>query len=232
MKKLFVTSHVLRLSAIGIALGAWAPGSTAVVRAQTRADFSGTWALDMKKTRDVPPDLKAYTLTVKQEGQQLTYETKVEGDPNPAKPGPAGSHDAQTVGPPAHPTASSAGIPSGNTPTNENGPGTSNSRTVLAPGRAMAMVIRHLTCTLDGKEVTREIGGASPGQIRRKAFWRKGEKTIELDIARDFDVQGRNFTSTVKELWELSDDGKTLKIKRTVNLLAGWDEATLVFIKQ
>ena len=187
----------------------------------------------MKKTRELPPDLKSYTLTVKQEDQQFTLESKLEGDPNPAKPDQAGpGHESNVTGPPAHPTASTIGIQSGSTPTNENGPGTSNSRTVMARGRALAMVIRRMTCTLDGKESAREVGGISPGQIRRKAFWRKGDKTLEINLARDFDIQGSKVTSTVKELWEISDDGKVLKIKRTVNLLAGWDEVTLVFAKQ
>jgi len=232
MKKRFVSSYVLRIT-LGIVIGGWVLGLGATAQAQTRANFSGTWVLDTKKTHDLPPDLKNYTLTVTQDGQQLSFESKVEGDPNPARPEQsAPAHDAQPAGPPAHPTASTIGISSGNTPSNENGPGTSNSRTVLARGRAMALIIRHLNCSLDGKEVSRDVGGALPGQIRRKAFWRKGDKSLEIDIARDFDVQGNKFTSTVKEQWDLSDDGKTLRIKRTVNLLAGWDETTLVFNKQ
>jgi hypothetical protein len=211
--------------------GALLFGLQVTAKAQSRTNFSGTWVLDTKKTRDLPPDLKSYTLTVKQEDQHLSLESKVEGDPNPAKQESGSSHDTN-AGPPPHPTASTVGIPSGNTPTNENGPGTSNSRTVMARGRALAMVIRRMSCTLDGKESAREVGGISPGQIRRKAFWRKGDKTLEINLARDFEVQGSKFTSTVKELWELSDDGKVLKIKRTVNLLAGWDEATLIFTKQ
>lgn len=221
MKKLFVSIIVSTVLLFGLLVTA---------TAQTRTNFSGTWVLDTKKTRDLPPDLKSYTLTVKQEDQQFSLESKLEGDPNPVK-----SDHAQTgldAGPPAHPTASTVGIQGGSTPTNENGAGTSNSRTVMARGRALAMVIRRMNCTLDGKESAREVGGISPGQIRRKAFWRKGDKTLEINLARDFDVQGNKVTSTVKELWELSDDGKVLKIKRTVNLLAGWDEATLVFNKQ
>src|SRR5262249_3460525 len=135
-------------------------GLCVAAQAQSRTNFSGTWVLDLKKTRDVPPDLKGYTLTVTQDGQQLSFESKVEGDPNPARPEQsAPSHDAQPPGPRAPPTASTIGIPSGNTPTNENGPGTSNSRTVLARGRAMALIIRHLSCSLDGKEVSRDVGG-------------------------------------------------------------------------
>ncbi len=45
-------------------------------------------------------------------------------------------------------------------------------------------------------------------------------------------MQGKTVTSTVKEVWELSEDGKVLKVKRTVNLLAGWDETTMVCMKQ
>jgi hypothetical protein len=228
MKKFLVLTTVS-----GALLCALVLGLCAAAQAQSRTNFSGTWALDQKKTHDLPPDLKSYTLTITQDGQQLSFESKVEGDPNPARPDQSSaSRDAQPAGPPAHPTTSTVGIPSGNTPTNENGPGTSNSRTVLARGRALALIIRHLSCSLDGKEVSRDVGGALPGQIRRKAFWRKGDRSLEIDIARDFDVQGRKFTSTVKEQWDLSDDGKTLKIKRTVNLLAGWDETTLVFNKQ
>jgi len=232
MKKRFVSSYVLRIT-LGIVIGGWVLGLGATAQAQTRANFSGTWVLDTKKTHDLPPDLKNYTLTVTQEPQQLSFESKVEGDPNPVRPEQSGSgQDSHTVGPPAHPTASTVGIPSGSTPTHENGPGTSNSRTVLARGRALALIIRRLTCSLDGKEAIREVGGVLPGQIRRKAFWRKPDRSLEINIARDFDVQGGKFTSTVKELWELSDDGKTLRIKRTVNLLAGWDETTLVFTRQ
>jgi hypothetical protein len=102
----------------------------------------------------------------------------------------------------------------------------------MARGRALSLVIRRMSCTLDGKEAAREVGGISPGQIRRKAIWKKAEKSLEFNIARDFDVQGKTVTSTVKELWELSDDGKVLKVKRTVNLMAGWDETTLFFTKQ
>ncbi len=67
----------------------------------------------------------------------------------------------------------------------------------------------------------REFGA----DIDIKAFW-------EIYLERDFEVQGNQFTSYVREVWELADGGKVLKIKRTVNLLAGWDETTLVFNRE
>lgn len=223
MKKLFVSTAVLSTLVFGVSV---------IGMAQSKPDFSGTWVLDTKKTHDLPADLKSYTLTVTQDQQRITFESKVDGDLTPQpKPDSSGAVQEAHVAVP-HPTASTTGIQGATLPSNENGPGTSNSRTVMARGRALGLVIRHMTCTLDGKEVAREVGGLSPGQIRRKALWKKGDKSLEFNLARDFDFQGSKVTSTVKELWELSEDGKVLKIKRTVNLLAGWDETTLVFNKQ
>lgn len=202
------------------------------VRAQARANFSGTWVLDQKKLNTPVPNLKSYTLVVNQNDQQITMGYKVEGDlePSPAQDHSAAGPQTHNAAPAPQPVASTAGISS--SPEGDNGVGMGSSRTVMAPGRALALVIRHMTCTLDGKEAVREVGGLTPGQIRRKAQWRKGAKGLEINITRDFDIQGKSVTSTVKEQWELSPDEKVLKIKRTVNLLAGWDEVTLIFTKQ
>ncbi len=224
MKKLFVSMSVLSVFVLGVCFQA---------QAQSRTNFSGTWTLDMKKTRDLPPELKSYTLTVKQDEQQISYESKVEGDLNARhKQDQTGTAtDTPIAAALAQPHSSgAAGV--GNPVVSDHSASGSGSGKVMARGRALGMVIRRLTCTLDGKEAAREVGGISPGQIRRRANWKKAEKSLEFNIARDFDVQGKIVTSTVKELWELSDDGKVLKVKRTVNLLAGWDETTLVFIKQ
>lgn len=218
MKKYVVT--------ITFCVALWS-GAHIGVAAQARGNFSGTWALDTKKTRDVPPDLKSYTLTVNQDEQQISVESKVDGELNPAAGQPNNLSTAET---PSHSTLGGSNIATATSDTHTAG---GNSRpVVLARGRALATVIRRMHCRLDGQEESREIGGLSPGKIRRKAQWRRGDKTLELTLVRDFDIEGTQRTSTVKELWELTDGGKVLKIKRTVNLLAGWDEATLFFTKQ
>lgn len=223
MKKLFVSMSVLSVFVLGVCFQA---------QAQSRTNFSGTWTLDMKKTRDLPPELKSYTLTVKQDEQQISYESKVEGDLN-ARPKQDQTGTATDMPIAASlPQANSSAVSVGNPVVSDHSAHGSGSGKVMARGRAFGMVIRRMSCTLDGKETAREVGGISPGQIRRRANWKKAEKSLEFNIARDFDVQGKIVTSTVKELWELSDDGKVLKVKRTVNLLAGWDETTLVFTKQ
>jgi hypothetical protein len=193
--------------------------------AQNRPNFSGTWLLDLKKSGEVPPELKSYALTVKQDEQQITIDAKIEGDINPEVKADHTAHGPSSV------LLTTTNATSN--PTNQDeGGSASPHKIVIAKGRALALVIRHLNCSLDGKESTREVGGITPGQIKRKAQWRKGDKTLELNLVREIEVQGSKFTSTVRELWQMSEDGKTLKIKRTVNLLAGYDETTLTFVKQ
>jgi hypothetical protein len=215
-----------------IMLGAMMFGTDGSVQAQARANFSGTWVLDQKKLNTPVPNLKSYTLIVNQNEQQITIACKVDGDlepssaPDQSRPG----HETHSAAPAPQTVASPAAISIN--PESDNGVGMSSSRTVMAPGRALALVIRQMTCSLDGKEAVREVGGLTPGQIRRKVQWKKSPRNLEINITRDFDFQGKTLTSTVKEQWELSGDEKVLKIKRTVNLLAGWDEVTLVFTKQ
>ena len=223
MKKQFAAITLLGTMLIGFGV---------VAAAQTRADFSGTWALDVKKTRDVPADLKSYHLTVKQDEKQISVESKVEGNLSPAtvadpnkSPQSSAQHAINTAVAGGGSSTGSVGGGAGDATSGGN-------KIVFAPGRALATVFRRFTCDLDGKEVVREAGGLSPGKMKRRASWRKGDKALEVYLERDFEVQGNQFTSYVKEIWELAEGGKVLKIKRTVNLLAGWDETTLVFNRE
>ncbi|MFN0110770.1 MAG: hypothetical protein ACKVZH_18070 [Blastocatellia bacterium] len=200
--------------------------------AQARVDFSGTWTLDAKKTRDVSADLKSYQLTVKQDDKQISVESKVDGNLLPATgndhPKPAQSAAQHAVNNAAAGGGSSTGTVGGGAGDSVSG----GNKVVFAHGRALATVFRRFSCDLDGKEAIRETSGLSPGKMKRRASWKKGEKALEIYLERDFEVQGNLFTSYVKEVWELADGGKVLKIKRTVNLLAGWDETTLVFNRE
>lgn len=212
--------------------GAMLIGFGIVAAAQTHSDFSGTWVLDTKKTRDVPPNLKSYHLMVKQDDQQIAVESKIEGslDPTPGQdPSKAPQHTSAQ-------NAVNTAVAGGGSSTGSVGGGAGDAvsggnRIVLARGRALATVFRRFTCNMDGKETIRETSGLSPGKLKRRATWKKGDKALEIYLERDFDVQGNQFTSYVRETWDLAEGGKVLRIKRTVNSLAGWDEATLVFNK-
>jgi len=223
MNKLFAKITLCSVLLIGLSV---------VVAAQAPADFSGTWVLDLKKTRDVPTDLKAYHLTVKQDEKQISVESKIEGSLTPAA-----TQDQNRPPQTAAQNAINTAVSTGGSSTGSVGGGATDgtsggNKVVFAHGRALATVFRRFSCDLDGKVSVREVGGLNPSKLKRRAFWRKGDKTLEIHLERDYEVQGNQFTSYVKELWELAEGGKVLKIKRTVNLLAGWDETTLVFNRE
>jgi hypothetical protein len=196
----------------------------------TQTDYSGTWVLDKSKTRNLPPKLQSYTMVVTQTEEQLTVETKVEGDLRPPRhesdedfpggggpPGGPGGEGGfpggpQTGGPP--PEGPGGDFPGGGPPSG-----------VMALG----MVIPSATYLLDGKETTVELEGRMPGTATLKAKWAKDKKAIELSAVRHVEFQGNRMSFTTKETWKLSADGEVLNLQRTVETLRGTDTVKLTF---
>jgi hypothetical protein len=90
-----------------------------------------------------------------------------------------------------------------------------------------------MTYTLDGKETTRDVEGI-PGSsgVKIKGSMEKDGK-LKLSSSRTgTDRDGQPSTRTTKETWELSADGKTLKIKRESESPRGSMSSDLVFVKK
>ena len=66
----------MRLSKATLACSALLLLAAAAVYADTRPNFAGTWELDQSRSHSIPPDIKQ-TMTVAQEGDRITVETKV-----------------------------------------------------------------------------------------------------------------------------------------------------------
>lgn len=179
----------------------------ALCTAPAQTDLSGTWVLDKDKTRNLPPQLEEYTIVVTQSEQQLTVETKVEGDFRPPEREP-GQGFPGGGGFPGGPGG--GGFPGG--------PGGGRSPGGGPPSGLMAlrMVIPNATYSLDGKETTAQVEGPMPGTATLKAKWAKDGKALELFSVRDADLGGRSVTFTSKERWTLSEGGEVLKIQRSV----------------
>lgn len=103
------------------------------------------------------------------------------------------------------------------------------------------MSLPKATYTLDGKETTHEIearGGAegqpSPAGARLalKANWKKGGKILELQSTRKFKTPEGDLSMTNKDRWELSEDGQTLIVKRSLDMPMGVEEIKLVLTRQ
>ncbi len=206
--------------------------------APAQTDFSGTWVLDKEKTRNLPSQLEGYTMVVTQSEQQLTVETKVEGDLRP----PARESGERSPRGGGFPGGAGGGFPGGSSGGGfpggpggggfPGGPGGRFPRGGPPSGLlALGMVIPSATYLLDGKETTAELEGRMPGTATLKAKWAKDRKALELSAVRQVDFQGNSVTFTSKETWKLSEDGEVLNLQRTVETPHGTDTVKLTFRK-
>lgn len=92
--------------------------------------------------------------------------------------------------------------------------------------------VQTLTYKLDGSETKGELAGRLAGPATLKAKWKSDGKVLELSAARRLSAQGTEYTVTVKDRFELIEDGKALKMLRTVESPRGAQESTWVFNKQ
>lgn len=87
------------------------------------------------------------------------------------------------------------------------------------------------TYSLDGKETKIDQegpNGAIPVVLKAKADGGK----LELTSSRTFNTPMGEMTATKKEVWSLSDEGKTLTVVRENTTPRGTSSSTLVFVKK
>jgi hypothetical protein len=87
------------------------------------------------------------------------------------------------------------------------------------------------TYTLDGKETSIEADGPM-GKIPVKLKAELEAGKLKLSSSRTFNTQMGEVTMTTKETWTLSDDGKTLTVKRDTESPRGTNSSEMVFTKK
>jgi hypothetical protein len=206
-------------------------------------DFSGEWALDKSRTSDLPSTLESYTMNVTQDAEQLTIETDWQGDLGMrGRRGGFGGKGGRRRGEGGLPGGSGqgGGFPGGRGQGGGPGGGFSLPKEAVV-GMALRMVPPKAVYSLDGKETlqqveARESGDGRPpqpgGSIAFKANWKKGGRTLELQSNRKFETPEGERSMTSKDRWELSEDGNTLTVQRTIDMPMGVEEVKLVFAKQ
>lgn len=88
------------------------------------------------------------------------------------------------------------------------------------------------TYTLDGKEtsINQETPmGAIPVKLKAELG---GDGKLKLSSARTMNTQMGEMTITTKETWTLSEDGKTLTVKRDMETPRGTNSSEMVFTKK
>ncbi len=95
--------------------------------------------------------------------------------------------------------------------------------------RVLALTMPNGSFALNGQECTVDLQGRMQGQATVKAKWVKGGKDLELDVNRQLDLQGSTVDLKSKERWNLSDDGQTLVVERSMKGPRGSQSAKLTF---
>lgn len=217
-------------------------------------DLSGTWVLDKTKTSDLPPTLESYTLSVEQTQEQLIVATQLRGEiprrvmgrgPG-GQGGPGGGRGGGGFPGGGAGGPGGGGIPGGSAggPGGGGFPGGGGGFSIpkdAVMGMALQMGVQQATYQLDGKETVVELeprqgGEGQPqqpgGSLVLKASWKKNGKVLELQSTRKINLPDGERSITSKDRWELSEDGQTLTVKRSVEMPMGTQEARLVFSKQ
>ena len=169
-------------------------------------DFSGTWKLDTAQSKlDERSRIESITMTVGQNETELTVKTETKRSAPPAGGGGGGGVGGGGG------FGGGGGAGGGRGGFGGGGDGTSK-------------------YSLDGKETTVEQpgpGGTVP--VKFKAAFDGGK--LKLSQSRTVNTPGGEFTLTTKDEWSLSEDGKTLTVKRTADNPRGSTSSTMVFVK-
>lgn len=203
-----------------------------IIKAQAQASaFTGPWVLDREKTgtnKNFPEKLKNYKMLVGESENLLNVKARVEG-PVPVEP--LRDRSSNTGG----------GITSGGgrtTAPSMGVSGTSQTSTVTEKsnyGGTMALYFTpsEATYNLNGEEVKVEIkeGEKVAGIARMKAKMDKTGKAMQLITIRRMKTPNGEVEITTRESWKLSEDGKSIKVIRTVESPSFRDEITMILSK-
>lgn len=188
----------------------------AAALAQGKANYSGTWQLDKENsTFSGPMRVDGMTLKVAQTAKDIKVDTESKRNPPMVEPG--------VSQPPA------GGPPAGGPPP---GGGMGGGRGGMGGGRGFGMMgDGSVTYSLEGKETKVEMEGPN-GKIPviYKAAL-EADGSLKLSNSRSFQGPNGEITSTTKETWKLSNDGKTLTIDRETTNPRGSQTSKLVFVK-
>jgi hypothetical protein len=180
--------------------------------------FNGIWVLDTTKTKmqNMPVTLKGFNMIVAQNSDKINVKSKIDG-----------KVDVERFGAKREVSSSN---PSGFAGDREPVAAKINYGGTLA----LYYTPSEAVYNLDGKEVKMELksGEKNLGSVKIRAKSEKEGKLIRItQIRREKTMQGE-VEIFVRERWELSSDGKTLKFHRQVEMPTALDDVEMVFIRQ
>jgi hypothetical protein len=189
------------------------------VKAQTEPSaFAGNWMLDREKTntnKDFPEKLRNFKLAVSGTETNLNVKSQIEGK---VEVQAAGTGTRTGV------TESASRISGGQVGSSS----TSNAKVNYGGTMALFFTANDANYKLDGEEAKIET---PQGLVRIKAKPDKSGKSLQFTIIRRMKTPNGEMEVITRESWKLSEDGKTLKLHRTVETPTARDDLTMFLSK-
>ena len=205
-------------------------------------NFSGNWVLNFGQTKNPPAGLQRYSMVVNQDEQQLKVDTSLQGDlqatPNTPNSGgyPGGSSggSGRRGGMGGGMGGIGIGIPGVGMGMPRGGGGRPRTEGPSSQGYVAAYKLYPPSAVykLDGSESTVQLGDPEQTNATSKAEREKNGEVLKLSLVGNGDSGQRGGKIQVKEEWKLSEDGKSLRVDRSIKSPEGSGTAHLVFLKR
>ncbi|HEY8563580.1 MAG TPA: hypothetical protein VIL74_24590 [Pyrinomonadaceae bacterium] len=183
--------------------------------------FAGNWQLDKEKTytaKDFPQKLKNYKMSVSGVEDAFNVKSQIDGT---VEIETAGTGDIT----PVTQSASRVNNSQMQTPTTSTvGTGKINYGGTMAA----FFTVNNATYNLNGEEVKIET---KQGLVRVKAKADKSGKSLQFTTIRRMKTQNGEMEITTRETWKLAEDGKSLRLQRTVETPSARDEIVMILSK-
>ena len=187
--------------------------------------FTGNWMLDREKTKiskDFPQKLKNYKMMVGESDNLLSVKSQVDGEVEVV----AAGRGATVV----NESASRLGTA---TRTGDTGSVAGTSKINYGGTMAIFFTPNDAVYNLSGEEVKVEMkqGDKVSGIARIKAKLDKSGKSLQITTIRRMKTPTGEMEVTTREVWKLSEDGKSIKFQRTVETPSARDEIVMMLAK-
>ena len=208
------------------------------IKAQTppasAAQFKGTWVLDKQNTnttKDFPRKLRNYKITVAENEMMLNVKSEVDGQVEIEISRDRAADNSDIISN----TSSRSSVPSTTGGVSGNTLGTAKAEQINYGGTmALFFTPNDVTYNLNGEEAKLDIkqGDKVSGTARIKAKLDKRGNQIQFTTIRRMNTMKGDIEITVREVWKLSKDGKSLRLERTVETPSARDEIVMVLARE
>jgi hypothetical protein len=199
-----------------------------VISAQSKtAAFTGDWILDKEKTsiKNLPQKFKDYKMSVSEIENNLSVKSQL--DPTPFEIEDSNKRNTND----SRVSTNSSGRVSTQT-TNGVSATTSGGTVTQAPNfngtMALYFTPQQISYNLSGEEIKVEIKN---GTARIKAKPDKTGKQLSFTTIRQMQTPNGLMEIITRESWKISEDGKSLKLERSIQTPTSRDEITLMLKK-